>query len=256
LEDHSPDPFRHHPQLRDLVGDPETSFFREMDMAALDAQLAELGFDDDWRYPDDVREAKRRATLAGHEGPLWVFAFGSLMWDPSMRFDEVRLATAPGHARHFCLWDDGARGSRERPGLMAALDAAGPDEPGCHGLVFRIPPGEVEAETAILWQREVIAPGYVASFIRVETAAGPLTALAFLADRQAEVVRTDLSAAEQANMIAHAEGVLGTNAAYLENMISHLAALGLEDAAMAALWQRVRTIRQASAAPAGGGDTG
>ena len=251
MDTFAPDPFRHHPELRDLVGDPEASFFRRLDMAALDAQLAELGFGEDWRHPDDVREAMRRATLAGHEGPLWVFGFGSLMWDPSMRFDEVRIATAPGHARHFCLWDDGARGSRDRPGLMAALDAAGPDEPGCHGLAFRIPPGEVEAESAILWQREVIAPGYVATFIPVETAAGRLRALAFLADREADVIRTDLSAAEQADMIAHAEGILGTNLAYLENMIAHLAALGLEDAAMAALWRRVCAIRQAS-----GGETG
>jgi cation transport protein ChaC len=102
----------------------------------------------------------------------------------------------------------------------------------------------------------VIAPGYVASFIPVETAAGPLTALAFLADREAEVIRTDLSAAEQADMIAHAEGVLGTNMSYLENMIAHLAAMGLEDAAMAALWQRVRAIRQAAPGPARDGETG
>jgi cation transport regulator ChaC len=50
--------------------------------------------------------------------------------------------------------------------------------------------------------------------------------------------------------------VLGTNAAYLENMIAHLAALGLEDAAMAALWRRVCALRGGAPAPAPGGETG
>lgn len=52
-----------------------------------------------------------------------MFAHGSLMWDPAIDFAEVRRAWLPGHARRFILCDiHGARGTRDAPGLMAALD--------------------------------------------------------------------------------------------------------------------------------------
>ena len=75
-----------------------------------------------WRWPDAEREANRQAFFAGHEGPVWVFAYGSLMWDPAILFDDVRPALLEGYSRAMCLVDRrGARGSAEAPGLMAEL---------------------------------------------------------------------------------------------------------------------------------------
>jgi len=240
------DPFADHPHLRNLVGDPEASFYRDFDYAPIDAMMAERGFPPDWRLTDTDREATRRAALDGHGGPLWVFAYGSLMWDPSMRFDTVRIATAPGHARHFCLFDDGGRGSPEQPGLMAALDVADPGEPGCAGLAFRIPDTLVEEESRILWRREMIVVAYLPAFIEVETAQGPLRVLTFLADPAAEAVRRDIPAVQQAEMIARASGILGPNVDYLGSLVRHLRELELEDARMFDLWQRVSALRGAA----------
>lgn len=245
MDDSPRDPFHLHPELRAHVGDPLTSFFRTMDFEEIDAQVRAAGFPPDWRRPDAEREATRVAALEGHEGPLWIFAYGSLMWDPSFLFDEVRMAHAPGHVRRFCLHDLGARGSREQPGLMAALDTAGAEEAGCDGVIFRIPAARVEAETRILWMREMIAFDYRAAFIPVTTVAGPVRALTFLADHGCETIRTDFTPEEQARMIAHAEGLLGPNVEYLENLASHLVAMEIDDARLFDLRDRVRAVRQA-----------
>jgi hypothetical protein len=47
-------------------------------------------------YDDATREAhSARKTLEGHEGDLWIFGYGSLIWDPALEFAEVRRAFAP-----------------------------------------------------------------------------------------------------------------------------------------------------------------
>jgi cation transport protein ChaC len=107
-------------------------------------------------HDDATREALRRKTLEDHEGDLWVFAYGSLIWDPALEFAEVRRAFAPKHRRRFILEDIyGGRGTPNEPGLMAALD----DGDGCNGLCFRIPARHVEAETEILFRARALGPG-------------------------------------------------------------------------------------------------
>ena len=73
---------------------------------------------------NEEREATRHEILSGRrDADLWVFAYGSLMWDPAFLFEEVRRADVSGYARRFCLQDEiGGRGSRDAPGLMSALD--------------------------------------------------------------------------------------------------------------------------------------
>lgn len=139
------DPFRHHPELRGRIVDPDLSFFRGFEPAAHDARMRALGFPDDWRYSDAEREARRRSLLAGRgRQPLWVFAYGSLMEDPGFHFSDVRHGRIAGYARRFCLKDTfGWRGSAAAPGLMAALDKGF----GCEGLVFCIAPEAVETES-------------------------------------------------------------------------------------------------------------
>jgi cation transport protein ChaC len=128
------DPFRHHPELRGQIKPAADSFFRDLDLAEVEAHAAKAGMPPDWRTPDDVREAGRRAALAGRlDRDLWVFGYGSLMWDPGMEFTELRRAHSPGFARRFCLWDEGGRGTVAAPGLMLAIDEA-EDETGCDGM--------------------------------------------------------------------------------------------------------------------------
>lgn len=237
------DPFRHHPNLRDKIAPADASFFRNLDLAELDARLVAAGQPADWRTPDDIREAGRKAVIDDHRGrDLWVFAYGSLMWDPAMIFAEVRRAHTPDHARAFCLWDDGARGSPDQPGLMLGIDANGAGS-GCHGLAFRIAQDRIEHETFVLFRREMIAEGYVPTWVEVTTDFGALTALTFVADHTKDNIVPDIPIEDQAHMIAVAEGDLGSNFAYLDNLRSHLVELDVRDAYVEDLYRRVVALR-------------
>ena len=161
------DPFSHHPELRDKISDPLKSFFRTFTTDELATRLKASGLPVDWWHSDSEREASRAQTLAGRrDADLWIFAYGSLMWDPAFRFEEVRRARVPDYARHFILKDIyGFRGTFDAPGLMAALVKG----PGCDGLVFRISRENIDEETEVLWRREKIGPAYTPVFVEAVT---------------------------------------------------------------------------------------
>lgn len=232
------DPFAHHPELRDKIRDPSTCWARNFRPSDLDERLARLGAPPDWRYSDARREQMRRETFTGRPlDDLWVFAYGSLMWDPGVHFAEVRKARLDGFRRHLCLKDVyGARGTLQTPGLLAALDKGG----SCDGLVFRIPGKQVETETEVLWRREMPLPGYVAAFLDVETTSGNVNALVFIADYAVEKVIPDIKRSEQIQYIATASGFVGSNLEYLESLVAQLTALGIEDTDIVALLQDVK----------------
>lgn len=221
------DPFVHHPELRDRITDADSSFFRTFDVEDLLRTYPDLEEFRDWVFTDTQREAIRAAALADHAGDLWVFAYGSLMWDPALRFAEVRHAHVAGHARQFILFDDkGGRGTKEAPGLMAGLDTGD----GCDGLAFRIPAAEVDTETEILFRRELVGPGYIPAFVSARIGETEEPALTFLADHASPDIRAGISREDQVRYIATGAGLLGTSRDYLANIVGHFALLGIEDA--------------------------
>lgn len=229
--------FAHHPELRERIADPLTSFFRTLSVEKLLRQYPELEKNRGWLHSDDDREHSRARSLEDHDGgDLWIFAYGSLMWNPGFRFSEVRRAIVEGYARRFILLDDkGGRGTAEAPGVMAALDRGSC----CEGLAYRVAAQDVETETEILWRREMIGPGYVPTFVTARIDRQPLSALTFVADQSAEVIRPDLPRADQVRFIATGTGFLGTSKAYLENIVSHIALLEIVDEDCAALLREV-----------------
>lgn len=234
----APDPYTHHPELRGKIKDPLQSFFRSFNAVDVAAEMPDPSLLLDMLHSDTEREQSRAEILAGRmENDLWVFAYGSLMWDPAFRFTEVRRGRAPDHARRFILKDlFGARGTREIPGLMAALD----EGPGCEGLLFRIDRDDVDTETEILWRREKAGPAYVPCFIEVMAADQRIAALTFVADHGAEVIDADITREEQIHFIATGAGFLGTSLEYLTNIESQFQALGIVDEEVSALLQETR----------------
>ncbi|MBD3678009.1 MAG: gamma-glutamylcyclotransferase [Rhodobacteraceae bacterium] len=229
------DPFIHCPGLRDLIKEPGTSFFRNFDPAALARDLEAKGIPTDWWTSEADREAGRRAFLDQHVGDLWVFGYGSLMWDPGFHFEEVRRATVSGYARGFILKDiHGGRGDRQRPGLMVALDHD-PDGPGCHGLAFRIAAEKVDEETFHIWQRERIGPAYTEAMVPAETAQGAFQAATFIADHGSELIDAALTFEEQVEYSATGEGFLGTSLDYIRGIATHFAEMRIEDVEVARL---------------------
>lgn len=221
------DPFRHHPNLRDKIKPFAQSGFRSFCAERVKAMLADRGLPQIFPfYPDEVRDGLRRAALDAHRGDLWIFAYGSLIWDPALDFTELRRAHAPGHARRFILVDTyGGRGTEAAPGLMAALDEGA----GCDGVAFRIAAEKVEAETGILFQREMIGPGYHARFVPVVMDGHETRALSFLADHDDPLMQADICREAQIRYAATGAGFLGTSFEYLANTVAHLAEVGIDD---------------------------
>jgi glutathione-specific gamma-glutamylcyclotransferase len=223
----SPDAFIHVPMLSGKIVAPEKSTFR-VSLATFeewDRRAAAAGYGQNWRRSHEDREATRRTALAGRvESDLWVFAYGSLMWDPAIHIIEIRRAMLPGFHRRFCLRTEIGRGSKKAPALMAALDLGGE----CQGLAFRIPAGEVDHETEILWMREMIGYAYTPLFETVFTPQGIIEALTFVLDRSSPRF-ADLSSSEAAAIIAAGKGALGTNLEYFNNLANQLTVLGIED---------------------------
>ena len=174
--------------------------------------------------------------------PFWLFAYGSLIWDPAVMVSEYRYATLPGWHRRFCMHLTGGRGTHEQPGLMLALDNGGH----CDGLVFRIDGPLVDAETQFMWRREMFAGTYCPVFIEVTTPQGPVDALVFTMDHDNPRYLPDISHEQAAQRIAVAEGTLGSNFAYLDSLVRHLEELGLQDTEMQRLHTHAATLRSGS----------
>jgi len=241
-----PEAFVHVPALAGRILDPEKSCFRTAAdrLVELDRMARENGYPDDWRLSDEAREATRIMALAGRGTDLWVFAYGSLMWDPAIHITEIRKATCHGYHRSFCLKSLLGRGSRERPALMAALDHGG----SCLGLAFRIPSVHVDRETQILWMREMIMGSYEPIFVSIETPQGSLEALTFAINRKSDrYVKLDID--ETARLIATGRGFRGSSLEYLENVAERLQLLGLHDPVIDDLLQRARSCLKPGAQP-------
>jgi cation transport protein ChaC len=161
------------------------------------------------------------------------------MWDPAFHFDEIRLAKLGGHRRRFTFRTTMGRGSPEHPGLMLSLEAGDED---CDGLAFRISSARVEAESAILWRREMIRGVYAPALLTVQTPQGAVTALVF-AGNAAHADHVGVQPLDEtAAYIARGTGVLGTNLGYLEQLATQLQTLAIEDSYVGQLLQRVRAV--------------
>jgi len=172
---------------------------------------------------------------------LWVFGYGSLIWDPGFPVAEQRIARAWGWRRSFCMRSIHHRGSVAAPGLVLALDAG--EGAACDGVVFRVAAGEEAATLQALRERELISSAYVERQIPVTCADGDtLSALAYVIERHHPQYCGGLPLEEQAEIIARATGGRGPNRDYLWSTAAHLEALGIADPDLGWLAARVREI--------------
>lgn len=172
---------------------------------------------------------------------MWVFGYGSLIWNPEFPVAERQIARATGWHRSFCMRSIHHRGSEAAPGLVLALDAAPAAH--CDGVAFRVEPGAEAATLSALRERELISSAYLERWLRVELADGrAITALVFVIDPDHGQYCGGLPLEEQAQIIAHAVGGRGPNRDYLFATARHLADLGIADDELAWLSARVATL--------------
>ncbi len=177
--------------------------------------------------------------------PLWVFGYGSLLWNPGFPVAETRIARLHGWHRSFCMSSIHHRGTEEDPGLVLALDAL--EGAFCDGLALRTEQGHEEATIAYLRERELISSAYVETRQEIEFRDGARQAdvLTYVINRD-HVQYCQHPLAVQAQIIAGATGGRGPNDEYLFNTAEHLADLGIGDAELDDLVAQVRALNGAT----------
>jgi cation transport protein ChaC len=206
--------------------------------------------------PEHVRwtpaqiEQSMRDTLDARPdiGDLWVFGYGSLIWNPVCQFERQHKATLEGWHRSFCLRTIAGRSNPRLPGRMLSLKPGGKTE----GVALRLPAHALEDELPLLWIREMPTGAYrpIWSPIAMEDGTCP-TALIFVADQNHHLYEPNASIDSVAAFIASAYGPLGTNAEYLFKLKESLASWNVADSYVDNLADAV-VRRQAEFAELGG----
>ena len=171
----------------------------------------------------------------------WVFAYGSLLWNPLFPFAEARPVMLRGLHRRFCLYSMASRGTPDAPGLVLGLDRGG----ACTGVAYRLPAPLAIDELRLLWRREMVVGSYRPKWLRVHADGRTLVALAFTVRHDHPQYAGKLSLDEQARVIATAAGAFGSTLDYLERTRVALVTHGIVDRYLESLAKRVSALRTA-----------
>lgn len=185
-------------------------------------------------------EASRQKILAEAErtGALWVFAYGSLIWNPLVEVAETRQAHLDGYSRRFCVWAPIGRGSPDCPGLWLGLDEGG----SCPGVALRIERDVWDTETLILWRREMISGVYRPEWLPVEMEGTMTPCCVFLANPEHDRYAAHIPHEDKVAAIARAEGSLGPCRDYLFTLAERLAEAGYPDPYIERMARDVRAM--------------
>jgi cation transport protein ChaC len=193
-----------------------------------------------------LSEAELQASLSNTlqqqqpDSDVWLFAYGSLIWNPVFTFVERRMGMIYGFHRRFCLWVPAGRGTPENPGLVLGLDRGG----SCRGIAFRIAAADISSELLLVWRREMIVGSYVPRWVRVEDGKQGFKAITFVINRQHRRYAGELSQETTVNSIATASGHLGSCADYLMQTVNGLLSVGIKDKYLLSLRDQVMARQQ------------
>lgn len=174
-----------------------------------------------------------------HDGDLWIFGYGSLMWRPDFPFVERRAARLTGHHRCFCIVSTHHRGSPQRPGLVLGLDRGG----ACQGVAYRVAPEDAARVLQYLRARELVNGVYREALLPlmlldkndISEEASPhgeresVQAITYIVERCHPSYAGAPTLSRQAFMIRSARGLSGHNLDYLVNTVRHLQAVGIRE---------------------------
>ncbi len=199
----------------------------------------------------EERDASLSAALAERPegGDVWLFAYGSLIWNPTVHTVERRIARIEGWHRAFCLASKAGRGTADRPGLVLGLDEGG----SCEGVALRLAEADVWNELSLLWRREMVTGAYVPRWLDLFGQDGACfgKALAFTMDKAHVNYAGDLVIDAVVKVLATASGTLGTAAEYLFRTRDGLRACGIPDAELERLAEFVEAELALNAASSG-----
>jgi len=175
------------------------------------------------RDPQDMLEA----TLASRpDGDLWLFGYGSLIWNPEVVHEEVRPARVWGWRRTLRMWSRINRGTEQAPGLVFALMSGG----SCSGIALRVPQHCAERELRQLWKREMPRAVYDPRWLRTRTPHGVVQALAFTLHPDSPSYTGELDDQQLIEILRNCRGRYGTTLEYVARTARALRDIGIRDA--------------------------
>ena len=170
---------------------------------------------------------------------MWVFCYGSLIWNPLFHYVERQNVTVHGFHRSFCLRSRHGRGSVEEPGLMLGLDLGGC----CNGVALRIP-AEPGASRTDCWSGG--AKWRSARTRRAGSRRAPdgrkLRSIAFVVNHAHPHYAGKLPLETVTKILATAKGRFGSGADYLYQTVDCLAKHGIHDSYLSRLREHVMKL--------------
>ncbi len=169
---------------------------------------------------------------------FWVFGYGSLMWNPG--FEHIARTDAVMHGLHrsLCIYSHVYRGTPEVPGLVMGLDRGG----ACRGAAFQVAEENWTATVDYLRAREQVTSVYLERSRPVRLLDGQdrmVDALVYIVDRNHEQYAGRLTVDEQLAIVRQGHGKAGPCADYVSSTVRHLQDVGIHDAMLEALHNRL-----------------
>jgi cation transport protein ChaC len=155
---------------------------------------------------------------------LWVFGYGSLMWNPEFEYEESNIARIYGFHRRLCLWSVRYRGTDENPGLVMGMASGG----SCLGVVFKVADANIQPTLEYLYEREMISDAYRPVIKPVHLSGGGVRkALTFVSKPGHPQFAPKMSIETITDITSRAFGPRGTNSEYIINTARHLDSIGI-----------------------------
>jgi cation transport protein ChaC len=179
-------------------------------------------------------------TMSRHTGgPVWLFAYGSLIWRPECSAVERVRGRVHGYHRGLYLWSHEHRGTPEQPGLVFGLDRGG----SCSGFAYRLPEENIEASLLALWEREMPFPSYRPHWLSCRLEDGTkVQALGFVLERHLPSYAGNLPDSVLTQVLASASGRYGTTWEYVEQTIHALRNHAMPDVSLEERFKRCKPI--------------
>ena len=167
---------------------------------------------------------------------IWIFAYGSLMWNPEVKIEQHALATVEGFHRQFCIWSPEYRGTYDCPGLVLGLERGG----SCTGRAFRLPDHNLQEDLFRIWKREMLTGAYHPTWVSANAEGLAIEAITFVVNNEhPQYVFPRLSLEEMAQQINRAAGHRGTCMEYFLETVQCLRECNIHDSQLEELYAMV-----------------
>jgi glutathione-specific gamma-glutamylcyclotransferase len=155
----------------------------------------------------------------------WVFAYGSLIWNPEVNFESAHIGKVYGRHRNFCVRSTKYRGTPASPGVVLGLDSGG----SCVGIAYELKQVSKIQSIKKLYQREMLNRIYIPTLVNVHLGNNRLvSALTFVANRRNDAYLS-ITEDQLFNRLNVCVGDRGANKDYALNTWQALKAHGVHD---------------------------